>query len=126
VADAIRDIGPLGGIYSGLLASDQERNLVVACDMPSVKAELVQYLCSFNEGQAIVAKTNGLPQPLLGVYNRNCLSSIKEHIYRKDYKLSSLLQDIDTRYVEEDELKKIDPGLVSFRNINTKEEMYDQ
>ena len=36
--------GPLGGIYTGLLASQSSHSVVVACDMPFLNIELLRYM----------------------------------------------------------------------------------
>ena len=40
-------MGPLAGMEAGLDASQTERNLIVACDMPFISVELGKYLLSF-------------------------------------------------------------------------------
>ena len=44
VTDIYPGKGPLGGIYSGLAASDSFYNLAVACDMPFLNQALLRYM----------------------------------------------------------------------------------
>ena len=44
VTDTYPGKGPLGGIYTGLAASDSFYNLVVACDMPFLNPALLDYM----------------------------------------------------------------------------------
>jgi molybdopterin-guanine dinucleotide biosynthesis protein A len=119
VSDEKKEIGPLGGIYSGLKGSDAERNFVVGCDMPLIKREVVEYLIGQDDSDAIVPVRNGFPEPLLAVYSRACLPAIKEMIVKKEYKISRLFQRVKTRFIMEEEIKKIDAEMATFTNINT-------
>ncbi|UCC16439.1 MAG: molybdenum cofactor guanylyltransferase, partial [Dehalococcoidales bacterium] len=40
VADIYPDMGPLGGIYTGLMASTSDVNIITACDMPFLNTGL--------------------------------------------------------------------------------------
>lgn len=42
--DIIPEKGPLGGIYTGLLYSNNRYNFVVACDMPFLNPNLIRYM----------------------------------------------------------------------------------
>jgi molybdopterin-guanine dinucleotide biosynthesis protein A len=44
IPDACNKRGPLTGIYSGLLHSRDEYNVVVACDMPFLNPRLLSYM----------------------------------------------------------------------------------
>ena len=44
VVDFYPNKGPLGGIYTGLSASQFSHSIVVACDMPFLNAKLLQHM----------------------------------------------------------------------------------
>ena len=44
IEDIIKDAGPIAGICSGLKASSSQYNLVLSCDIPLIKAEILQKL----------------------------------------------------------------------------------
>ena len=44
IPDAIEGAGPLGGIYTALLASRRERTLIVGCDLPFLTLPAGEYL----------------------------------------------------------------------------------
>ncbi len=119
VIDNFKDIGPIGGIYSSLKASGFSHSLIVAGDMPFLNKELLNYLGKYNfEEDALIPVVNGRIQPLCGIYRKDILKTIEEMIDNNNYKLKSLLEKIDTRYIDMDEVD-------NFSNINTVEE-YDK
>ena len=52
VPDAIAGAGPLGGIYTALLASPRERTLIVGCDLPFLTLPLLERLAAAVDGRA--------------------------------------------------------------------------
>src|SRR5262249_800619 len=44
IADAVEGSGPMGGIYTALLHSKEDWNLVVACDMPGLAPDFLRAL----------------------------------------------------------------------------------
>jgi len=54
VTDIYFNKGPLGGIYTGLKASDSFYNLVVACDMPFLNQALLYYMIQILAGFDLV------------------------------------------------------------------------
>ncbi|MDI6731222.1 MAG: molybdenum cofactor guanylyltransferase [Candidatus Margulisbacteria bacterium] len=117
-ADIYKNIGPLGGLHAGLTYSNEALNFIVACDMPLIKPELAAYLIAITGYNAVVPVVKGFPEPLLAVYSRQCLAAMEEMIGVGQYKISSLYEKIDIKFVPEEELKKADPELKSFCNIN--------
>ncbi|UCC16168.1 MAG: molybdopterin-guanine dinucleotide biosynthesis protein MobA, partial [Dehalococcoidales bacterium] len=51
-------------------------------------------------------------------YSKSCLSRIDERLAMKKLSIHAFLHEIDVRYLEEEETRKIDPELISFFNIN--------
>jgi len=63
--DEIKGLGPLGGLYSGLLASTNEYNLAAACDMLLIKPELIALLTGeIDDSWIIVPQVRGYLEPL--------------------------------------------------------------
>src|SRR6516165_5082771 len=44
ISDAVKRRGPMGGIYTALLHSKEDWNLVVACDMPGLTPDFLRAL----------------------------------------------------------------------------------
>jgi molybdopterin-guanine dinucleotide biosynthesis protein A len=125
VPDALRGAGALGGIYSGLAAAAHDRALVVACDMPFLNPALLRHLLIPREGcEAVLPRlASGLVEPLHAVYYRSCLGAIESQIRAGRHKVTSFLDLVAVCYVEEPELRRTDPDLRSFFNVNTREDL---
>lgn len=78
--DIITDVGPLGGIHSGLTHSKTNVNLVISCDVPMLSTKVIdQLLASFSEDfEVIQTKSNEKTMPLVALYHKNCLPKIEQ------------------------------------------------
>ena len=129
VIDREPDIGPLMGLYSGLSAVQATRALVVAIDMPYVQPELAAFLLSQPLSKDMPAETllvpvvDDAPQVLLAVYPRSILPIIETRLREGRRDPRSLLALAPVRYIEEAQLRQVDPALRSFINMNTPEDL---
>jgi molybdenum cofactor guanylyltransferase len=124
VTDKVPDQGPLMGLYSGLSAIHMQRALVVAVDMPFILPALVTFLLSQPQsGSLLVPLVNNVPQVLLALYPRAILPLIEQLLQQGRHDPRSLLDVALVQYIEETQLRSIDPDLRSFININTPEEL---
>lgn len=120
VTDRVPGVGPLMGLYSGLSATRSLHALVSAVDMPFVRRELVAFLLSLAaDDMLLVPMVDGVPQVLLAVYPRTVLPLMEDllRVGRRD--LRALLEVAAVRYIEEAQLRAVDPELRSFVNVNT-------
>lgn len=124
-ADLYPGKGALGGIYTGLAASDSPYNLVVACDMPFLNPSLLQYIKQLSPGfDAVIPRDKeGRLEPLLATYSKSCLPHIYRQIQQGNLKIDGFLEQVKVRYVEESETREIDPERLSFFNINTADDL---
>ncbi|BDF66300.1 putative molybdenum cofactor guanylyltransferase [Oscillospiraceae bacterium] len=99
--DIYPDTGPLGGIHAGLTASQSEKNLVVACDMPFFSPELAQRLLEESGGHlACVPRVGDKLQPLLAVYDRALLPRAEELLRAGRRPVRGLYEDTDTLFLD--------------------------
>jgi molybdenum cofactor guanylyltransferase len=123
ITDIRPGIGPIGGLHAGALAARGDLIFVSACDMPCIEAGVVRYIFeAVGEGDAAIPSWNyDMIEPLHAVYRRSVLLS-----YLKDqesYTLRPMIRKINTRYVPVEELRKFDPRLRTFTNINKLEDL---
>jgi molybdopterin-guanine dinucleotide biosynthesis protein A len=124
VEDIIKGLGPLGGIYTGLETMEDEYGFFVACDMPYLKENLLRYMASLRRDyDAVVPRVTWMIEPLHALYTKKCLFSIRESIRSQEHQILKVFQKINVKYVEEEEIRSMDPDLESFFNINKPEDL---
>jgi molybdopterin-guanine dinucleotide biosynthesis protein A len=118
--DRYQDSGPLAGIHAALLKISTPRAFVVACDMPNLSPELIQYICNINEQEyeVIIPSPEKGQEPLFGIYHKKSLEVIESYLQQKDFKIISVLEDLQVRRVSEQEILSITGDLGCFKNIN--------
>ncbi len=125
LVDLYPDKGPLGGIYTGLLASRSSHSLVVACDMPFLNTELLRYMvelsCDFDAVVPLLGE--GMVEPLHAIYSKNCLHSIKTQLERNELAVDSIFSTVSVKYVKRAECQRLDPQFLSFFNINDRSDL---
>jgi molybdopterin-guanine dinucleotide biosynthesis protein A len=124
VPDIYPGRGALGGIYTGISASDSRRSLVMAADMPFLNPDLLQHLVSVaTDFDVVMPRINGQIEPLHAVYSRDCLPAIREQIESSQLQIRVFLDKVRVRYVEEAEIDRFDPRHLSFYNVNTPDDL---
>ena len=119
--------GALGGLHAALAACKREWAIVVACDLPFVTAQLLNYLASLRDRHDTVVpvQADERPQPLCGLYRiQPCLPRATELIETGHRRPLDLLELVNTRWVPFTELRNLDRAEKFFVNINTPED-YD-
>jgi molybdenum cofactor guanylyltransferase len=98
--DKFPGCGPLGGVYTALSVSTTDWNLIVACDMPGISADVLRTLLrsAAESGKSCIVATgtNGEPEPLCAVYHRGCLPVLARAIEEKRFKMKDLIAELDS------------------------------
>ena len=124
VTDILPGRGSLGGIYTGLAKSDSFYNLVVACDMPFLNQPLLRYMFNIaTDFDFVVPRVNNLLEPLHAIYSQNCLAPAEYILKQGRRVIVELLSMVRVRYVETEEIDRIDPEHLSFFNVNTEDDL---
>ena len=116
-----KKIGPIAGIYSGLINAKNQNCIVVAFDMPFISYRLIQLLIDKNiDGlkEAVIIKGRKGTEALYGLYSKKCIKIINKNIENKIYRVSEIFPFLEIEWIGEKELenKKIDE--LNFFNIN--------
>jgi molybdopterin-guanine dinucleotide biosynthesis protein A len=126
VPDARSGAGPLAGMAAGLAVLSGDVAWVVACDLPDVEPGVGELLFdSASDVDAVVPRLDGRPECLCAVYRASLAGRILTLLNDGERRVTALLDGIRVRYVEAAELRRVDPELRSFRNLNTPEEYQD-
>ena len=120
VPDYHPGLGPLAGVLAGLTAARQPLVWVVGCDLPDVEPALGRLLLALaGDYDAVVPRPEDQPEGVCALYVRELAPRIGALLDAGVRSIKSLLDRSTVRYVASDELRAVDPGLRSFRNINT-------
>jgi len=124
VPDLFNQKGLLVGLYSGLKTSVSQYNLVVGCDMPFLKVELLQYMRDKIDSNDIIIPryARSYVEPLCAIYSKVCLEVMKRNIKVGILSVRKIFPYLKVKYIEEKEIKRVDPELNSFFNVNYKED----
>jgi molybdopterin-guanine dinucleotide biosynthesis protein A len=127
LTDKLPDCGPLMGLYSGLSAMDPARSshaLVVAVDMPLLQAPLLAFLLAQPRTDALLLPVvNGTAQVLCAIYPQALVALIEQRLREGRREPRSLLEIAPVQYIDEAQLRAVDPCLRSFVNVNTPEDL---
>jgi molybdopterin-guanine dinucleotide biosynthesis protein A len=123
VHDETAFAGPLDALRRGLNALDHGIAFACSCDLPmlnsDVAADLVAMLDDFD---AVIPEVGGKLQPLHAVYRKQCANAIESLAAGGEKRLTASATAINARKVSEEEVRKLDPQLSSFFNVNTPED----
>jgi molybdopterin-guanine dinucleotide biosynthesis protein A len=124
VGDIYPDSGPLAGIHAALKSVTSPLIFVAGCDMPFLNKTLISYLCSLVEGyDVVIPRTAKSLEPLHAIYRRSIVKVIEKSLARGNRKIHQVFSELKTREVSEAEMLAVTGDLISFRNINTPEDL---
>jgi molybdopterin-guanine dinucleotide biosynthesis protein A len=109
--------GPMMGIMSALEISRNEKNFIMACDIPDINLAFMKQLISRAKGwdAVIPIQPHGRREPLFAVYSKHILPQMKKLIDTDNLSLLPLLDQCRVKYVEIE-----DPSWLV--NLNTEED----
>lgn len=127
LTDKLSDIGPLAGIHSALSHSRTDWNLILAVDLPLITPRMLVWLADLRLADesktAIVPRVKSRLQPLCAVYHRGSLSEIEHALMRHESSIHRLLEQLNTRIIEEEQLIANGFSPEMFLNVNTPEDL---
>jgi molybdopterin-guanine dinucleotide biosynthesis protein A len=125
VRDRHAGVGPLAGLHAALASTEGQDGVVcVAGDMPFVPEPLLYLLRDrAPEADAVVPRVGGRPEPLLARYARRCLTAVEGQLAAGERAVHLLLDHLVVAWVDEDDLRAVDPALRALTNVNTPEDL---
>jgi FdhD protein len=126
VGDLISDRGAPGGVYTACASAQTEWLLALATDMPSVSVHVLRQLWAEREGVDVVtaAISPGRLESLHAFYRaKTCALAFAPLLDAGQPSFAPLFESVRTKVVPAAELRRIDPELASFRNVNTPEDL---
>lgn len=125
--DEFRSLGPLGGLHAGLKRSSCIYNYVVACDMPYINNEYIEYMLKIlkesDEVDGLITRLGEWIEPFNCFYSKNIVTNIEEYINSGQRSIHSLMKKLNVIYIPEKEARYFSPQWEMFENLNTKEDL---
>jgi len=91
--------------------------------MPLIDLSVIDLLIGEIDGsEIIVPEIAGFKVPTMALYHKSCLIKIEEMLKGQDWSLQSLLKASKPKVVPEAIIKRVDPQLRCFMNLNTPED----
>jgi molybdopterin-guanine dinucleotide biosynthesis protein A len=129
VEDVLPGRGPLVGIYSSLLRARYPHLFAIACDMPFISSELINYMKGIcKDYDVTVPETERGLEPLHAIYSKTCLPVMKKYIAKGGKgRVIEFFPEVKVRVINQGEISKLTVGEAGvtpspFLNFNTPEE----
>ncbi len=124
--DIIKNKGPIGGIYAGLVNSSSLYTYFLACDMPVINRDYIKFLKSMlkkKKHKACITLLGEWIEPFNAFYSNEMINDIKNYIEEDGYSVHKLVKNLNVLFVEEKTARKYSPNWEMFINFNTKEDV---
>jgi len=127
VKDQFDAKSPLVGILTGFQAMKSEYSVVLSCDTPFVKKDVLELLFkrAIHLDAAIPKWANGDIEPLQSVYKvRSAIPAAKLALHCREFRIVDMIKRLKrVTYVPVREIKRIDRDLITFFNVNTRSDL---
>ncbi|WP_445710431.1 molybdenum cofactor guanylyltransferase [Flavobacterium sp.] len=119
IEDIYSDKGPVGGIFTALLHSKTEQNIILSVDVPLISADIITWLIANIDDENLITQVKVLDKtsPLIAVYNRKAVTVFEEHLKKEQLRLRMVVEEIPHQTIEAPE-----KWHSLLQNINTKED----
>jgi len=128
IDDDLPGAGPLGGIATALRVSEASWNIIVACDLPYLTREWLEYLAKralASTADAVVPMNTLGAEPLCAVYHKCGEPLIRTAIERGVRKVTDGLKSLRIETIEPADWKAFDSDGLLFKNMNSPQD-YEQ
>lgn len=132
VPDAFPGAGPAGGLLTALQAARSTHVLMLPCDAPLIAGPLIRYLLERADlDHPVIPWRMGVSRQgrgrtlevLHGVYPVTLAPQIEKMFAAGERQLFRIVRELDPILIGPDQLTRYDPGLFSFRTLNSPEDL---
>ncbi|WP_237704116.1 molybdenum cofactor guanylyltransferase [Planococcus donghaensis] len=116
-AEWVKGKGPLAGIYSGMIAIQADKYVVLPCDMPFVGPEETKKLVALADTSAdITAVLNHAEKiPLFSIWDGRIKNQLKNELENGQLRVMNFMEKVTTRWID---TSTIHEDQLVFRNLN--------
>jgi len=122
VHDSVADRGPLEGLRTGLSALGDRVEIAYAtsCDAPFPVSAVIELVLATVGTALAMPRTAEREYPLTAAYHIATVLPVVEQLLNEgSRRLRAILNRLPVHFVDEPELRTVDPQLTSLRNLNT-------
>ena len=127
ISDAVKKVGPVGGLLAVLNTTKSKWNLVVACDMPYLKEDFLKFLlaraCSSDADVVFPIGDGGVPQPLCAVYKITASEVIRSAVDEGERKITKTFEGLKVEGILGSEYSSFDEEGNLLKNVNRPEDL---
>lgn len=120
LSDALSDIGPLAGVLSAFKTDPDTAWIVVACDLPFIDIESLEFLVKYRNADKIATTYNNpsdlLPEPLITIWEPKSYPILSGCLVNGNTSLRKILINNDTFMIQ-----PLKPD--TLLNVNTPEDL---
>lgn len=98
VQDLIPDSGPLAGLYTGFTHTETPYNLVLSCDVPLIRTEVLEHLIAHADPGHGAVLFSGLP--LIALYKAECSAVCLSMLESGEKRLQSAVSQMNPKTLE--------------------------
>lgn len=100
-ADIITNVGPLGGIHSGLKHSTTNVNLIISCDVPMISKPVIEqlYLGYSGDYEVIQTMVDNKSMPLVALYHKSCISPLENWLANDKRRVREFVESLRLKTV---------------------------
>lgn len=123
--DRYRNCGPLAGLEVGLAESRSQYVFLRACDMPVYDDRYVRYMMEqlrINPVAVCTTEIHGNIEPFNSFYHQSLLADAQHQLKTGRKSFRALMDRHPMICISEDTVRRFDPDLSQFINLNTPEE----
>jgi len=127
--DSIRGFGPVAGLEAGLRMARGRFAFATACDLPFLNRMVIEKLFDLADRDlgyeaAVPVQPNGYFEPLHSVYERAKMQhAFQRALERGERRIHVPLQELVVNRVPKEQFLPMDPELLCFFNLNTREDL---
>lgn len=117
--DLIKDIGPLGGIYTALKTTTQPAIFVVSCDMPYLHQSMIKLLTKefeLSKPDILIPRIDGKIEPLHAIYAKSIIPFIETNVEGLKFSIRDLFPMVNIQYLD---LPSTPANEKYFTNVNS-------
>jgi len=126
--DSVAGFGPVAGLYAGMKEASGSLAFATGCDLPFLNPQVIERLFELADEEdyeaAVPVQSNGFFEPLHSVYCREkMLVACERAMEKAERRIHAPLQELCVNHICVDLLRPLDPDLLTFFNLNTREDL---